>query len=144
MAMTLEQAWKSILNCAEEMNTRYREVVFDELAIVSIGDNQTRTVSYEGPRKEAFTDSFPKDSAGLRKTVRQAGQQYDAGDFEFDHDGNGTGFEAFMMLGKGLCLICNNTCKSMAGISGNPRWLEAQVPFAELSDRFRTNPLSEA
>ena len=143
MAMTLEQAWKSILNCAEDMNTRYREVVFDELAIVSIDDNQTRTVSYAGPRKEAFKDSFSMDSAGLRKTVRQGGQQYDAGDFEFDHDGKGTGFEAFMMLGKGLCLICNNTGKSMEGISRNPRWLEAQVPFAELSDQFRSHPLTE-
>lgn len=140
--MTLEQAWKSILNCAQQMNDRYREVVFDELAIVSIGDNQARTMSYQGPRREAFTESFPQDSAPLRKTVRQGGQVYDAGDFEFSHEGAGTGFEAFMMLGKGLCLICNNTGKSMDGISKNPRWLEAQVPFAELSDRFRSDPLA--
>jgi len=142
--MTLEQAWKSILNCAEEMNARYRDVVFDELAIVSIGDSQTRTVSYQGPRKEVFSESFPKDSAGLRKTVQSGGQTYEVGDFEFSHDGTGTGFEAFMMLGRGLCLICNNTGKSMDGISRNPRWLEAQVPFAELSDTFRSNPLAVA
>ena len=49
-----------------------------------------------------------------------------------------------MMLGKSFCLICNNTAKSMDGISKNPRWLSAQVPFAELSDRFRGNPLAEA
>ncbi|MCU0771670.1 MAG: hypothetical protein MUE94_07880 [Verrucomicrobia bacterium] len=144
MAMTLEQAWKSILNCAEEMNSRYREVVFDELAIVSISDNQARTVSYQGPRREVFTDRFPADSAGLRKTVRQAGQTYQAGDFEFSHDGTGTGFEAFMILGKNLCLICNNTSKSMGGIAKNPRWLEAQIPFATLSDQFRGNPLAGA
>ena len=142
--MTLEQAWRSILNCAEEMNSRYREVVFDELAIVSIGDNQTRTVSYQGPRREVFADNFPKDAASLKKTVREGGQKYEAGDFAFDHDGNGTGFEAFMLLGKGLCLICNNTGKSMDGISKNPRWLEAQIPFAELSDSFRSNPLALA
>lgn len=144
MAMTLEQAWKSILSCAEEMNARYRDVVFDELAIVSIGDNQTRTVSYQGPRQEAFACSFPKDSAALRKTVREGNQSYEAGDFEFCHDGNGTAFEAFMVLGGGLCLICNNTARSMDGICSNPRWLEAQVPFAELGDTFRSNPLSVA
>lgn len=144
MAMTLEQAWKTILNCAEEMNTRYSEVVFDELAIVSIGDNQAQTMSYQGPRKEAFTQSFPKDSAALRSTVRESGQAYDVGDFEFSHEGAGTGFEAFMLLGKGLCLICNNTVKSMDGIAKNPRWLSAQVPFAELSDTFRSNPLNAA
>jgi hypothetical protein len=143
MAMTLEEAWKAILDCAEEMNARYRDVVFDELAIVSIGDNQPRTVSYQGPRREAFAKSFPKDAAGLRETVRSAGQTYEVGDFEFSHVGTGTGFEAFMMLGKGLCLICNNTAKSMDGISRNARWLEAQIPFAELSDQFRGNPLAE-
>jgi hypothetical protein len=142
--MTLEQAWKSVLNCAQEMNLRYREVVFDELAIVSIADKQARTMSYAGPRQEAFTESFPKDSAALRTAVRQGGQTYDAGDFEFSHEGAGTGFEAFMMLGKGLCLICNNTAKSMEGISRNPRWLEAQIPFAELSDKFRSSPLAVA
>jgi hypothetical protein len=144
MAMTLEQAWKSIMNCAQEMNSRYREVVFDELAIVSIADNQTRTMSYQGPRKDVFTDSFHADSAALRNTVRQGGQHYDAGDFEFSHEGAGTGFEAFMILGHGLCLICNNTSKSMDGISKNPRWIEAQVPFAELSERFRSEPLAVA
>jgi hypothetical protein len=141
MAMNLENAWKSILSCAEEMNTRYRETVFDELAIVSIEDNLPRTVSYQGPRRDEFANSFPRDSAGLRKTVRQGGQRYEAGDFEFDHNGNGTGFEAFMLLGKGLCLICNNTGKSMEGIAKNPLWLEAQVPFAELSDKFRSDPI---
>lgn len=144
MAMTMEQAWKSILHCAEQMNTRYREVVFDELAIVSISDNSTRAMSYQGPRKEEFADSFPKDSAGLRASLRSGGQTYEAGDFEFSHDGTGTGFEAFMMLGKGLCLICNNTGKSMEGISKNPRWLEAQIPFAELGEEFRGNPLLAA
>jgi hypothetical protein len=108
MALTLEQAWKSGLHCAEEMNARYRDIVFDELAIVSIDDTQARTLSYEGPRKEAFSESFPKDSANLRATVRSSGQHYDAGDFEFSHAGAGTGFEAFMMLGKGLCLGCAN------------------------------------
>jgi len=144
MATTLEQAWNSVLHCAQEMNSRYQEVVFDELAIVSIADNQTRTMSYAGPRQEAFTNSFPKDSASLRTVVRQGGQVYDVGDFEFSHEGAGTGFEAFMILGKGVCLICNNTSKSMDGISKNPRWLAAQVPFAELSDWFRSNPIAAA
>jgi hypothetical protein len=144
MAMTLEQAWESVLHCAEEMNTHYRDVVFDELAIVSIDDTRTQTMSYQGPRQEAFEVSFPGDSAALRKAVSVGGQRYEAGDFEFSHDGAGTGFEAFMLLGKGLCLICNNTGKSMDGISMNPRWLNAQIPFAELSEQFRGNPLVEA
>jgi hypothetical protein len=30
----------------------------------------------------------------------------------------------------------------MEEISKNPQWLQAQVPFVELSDRFRGNPLT--
>jgi hypothetical protein len=45
-------------------------------------------------------------------------------------------------LGSGAYLICNNTAESMESITKNPRWLSAQVPFAELSDRMRDNPLT--
>jgi len=38
-------------------------------------------------------------------------------------------------------LICNNTHESMDSIAKNSRWLGAQVPFAELSDKIRANPL---
>jgi hypothetical protein len=30
----------------------------------------------------------------------------------------------------------------MDGIAKNPRWLGAQVPFAELADRVRVNPVA--
>jgi hypothetical protein len=30
----------------------------------------------------------------------------------------------------------------MESIAKNPRWLSAQVPFAELSDKVRANPLT--
>ena len=49
-----------------------------------------------------------------------------------------------MVLGRGLYLICNNTSESMDSIAKNPRWLNAQVCFAELSDRIRANPLAVA
>jgi hypothetical protein len=46
-----------------------------------------------------------------------------------------------MVLGEGLYLICNNTADSMEGITQEPRWIEAQVPFVELSDKIRSHPL---
>ena len=139
--MTLEQAWSAIRDCAREMNTRYREVVFDELAIVSFADNHPRTVSYQGPRREAFDAGFAADSAALRAIVRSGGQHYDVGDFEFSHEGTGTGFEAFLVLGPDTCLVCNNTVKSMSAIAANPLSLAAQVPFASLAERFRSKPV---
>ena len=47
-----------------------------------------------------------------------------------------------MVLGEGVYLVCNNTGSSMAEITKDPRWLNAQVPFAELGDKVRSNPLA--
>ena len=46
-----------------------------------------------------------------------------------------------MVVGRGLYLICNNTRESMDTIAKNSRWLGAQVPFAELGEKIRANPL---
>ena len=54
----------------------------------------------------------------------------------------GPAFEAFMALGKGIYLICNNTVQSMDGITQDPLWLNAQVPFVEMSEQFRAEPLA--
>jgi hypothetical protein len=56
--------------------------------------------------------------------------------------GRATMIEAFLVLGQGLYLICNNTLESMDSLTKNPRWLGAQVPFAELADKVRVSPLA--
>jgi len=42
-----------------------------------------------------------------------------------------------------MFLICNNTAQSMTGITEDPLWLKAQVPFVEMSEKFRTAPVVE-
>ena len=81
-----------------------------------------------------------QQACGPRAALSQS-QKYDVGDFEFARHGIGTGFESFMVLAEGIFLICNNTVQSMDGITKDPRWLEAQVPFVELSDKFRADPV---
>jgi hypothetical protein len=49
-----------------------------------------------------------------------------------------------MALGDGVYLLCNNTQSTMDDIAKNPKWLSAQVPFAELSDKVRSNPVAHA
>jgi hypothetical protein len=49
-----------------------------------------------------------------------------------------------MVVGRGIYLICNNTVQSMDSITKDPLWLGAQVPFVELSEKFRANPLVSA
>ena len=137
--MTLEQANKLIKACAEQMQARYNKVVFDEWAVVSLADSKGHILSYAGPRKEGFKENFVADAGSLRASLMTA--DHEVGDFEFARHGVGTGFEAFMVLGKGVYLICNNTVESMDSITKNPLWLAAQVPFVELSDKFRGEPL---
>jgi hypothetical protein len=121
------------------MNSRYKKVVFDEWAVVSLAHKKSRIINYHGPRNDDFLKNFANDLGALRAELVKSG--HDAGDFEFARHGVGTLFEAFMALGDGLYLICNNTANSMDGITRDPHWLDAQKPFVELSDRIRARPL---
>lgn len=121
------------------MNDRYGQAVFDEWAVVSLIQQKARILAYAGPRNDAFLKHFADDLGALRAELLDS--KYAVGDFEFSRHGVGTGFEAFMVLGDGLYLICNNTKASMNDITKDPRWLNAQVPFAEFSEKIRANPL---
>ncbi|HEY1789086.1 MAG TPA: hypothetical protein VGJ73_13070 [Verrucomicrobiae bacterium] len=138
--MTLDQTFEEIKACTSHMDSRYGNTVFDEWAIVSLVENKARVLAYVGPRNDEFLQNFVKDLGVLRAELRA--DKYSVGDFEFNRHGVGTGHEVFMVLGSGLYLICNNTHESMDSIAKNPRWLNAQVSFAELSDRIRSNPLT--
>ena len=137
--MTLDQATKLIESCAEQMNARYKNVVFDEWAVVSLAGHKGRLLAYIGPRKEGFQENFLTDVGTLREGLLS--REYNVGDFEFARHGVGPAFESFMVVGEGIYLICNNTVQSMDAITQDPLWLGAQVPFVELSEKFRADPL---
>ena len=138
--MTIHQATDLIKQCAEHMNARYKKPVFDEWAIVSVQDRPRRLLAYIGPRRENFQRDFLADAGPLR--VGLLTEKCQVGDFEFARHGVRTGFDSFMSLGKGLILICNNTVQSMDGITQDPLWLAAQVPFVDLGERFRSDPVA--
>ena len=137
--MTLDEANKLIRSCAERMNELYGKVVFDEWAMVSLLQHRARILAYDGLRKEDFQKNFASDVKDLRAELLS--NRHHLGDFEFARHGFGTKLEAFVVVGDGLYLICNNTAQSMSGITKDPLWLSAQVPFVEMSDRFRSDPL---
>jgi hypothetical protein len=137
--MTLEQTVKLIKGCAEQMNSRYKQVVFDEWAVVSVAQKKSRILNYAGPRNDDFLKNFANDLGSLRTELLNDNRG--AGDFEFSRHGVGTLHEAFMVLAEGIYLICNNTGNTMEGITKDARWIEAQVPFVELSEKFRSSPL---
>jgi hypothetical protein len=137
--MTLEDIAIQIKACVQQMDELYGKTVFDEWAIVSLLENKARVLTYRGPRNDDFLKNFAKDLGVLRAELFE--NKYGTGDFAFSRQATGTGYEAFLVLGMGLYLICNNTRESMDSIAKNPRWLAAQVPFVELSDKVRANPL---
>ena len=139
--MKLEEAVVVVTKYSERMNALYGSVVFDEWSIVSFEDKTGRVLAYSGPRKENFQANFSADIETLKSELLAAKHQI--GDFDFARHAGGTRFDAFMALGKGFFLICNNTMQSIHEITKDSRWLGAQVPFAELADKFRADPLAK-
>lgn len=137
--MTLDEFTRLLRDCARQMNDLYGKVVFDEWVVISLIHDQARILTYIGPRNDAFLKNFANDLGPLRTELLDA--KYTVGDFEFSRDGAGTKFEAFMVVGEGLYLICNHTRSSMNEIAKDPRWLKAQVPFVQLSERVRAHAL---
>ena len=138
--MTLDEAVKLIKHCAGQMDAAYHKVVFDEWAIVSFGDRKGRILAYLGPRREDFKANFASDIKDLG--VALLSNTHGVGDFEFARHGVGTKAEAFMVVGAGIYLICNNTVATMDVIAKDPLWLAAQVPFVELGDKFRASAVA--
>ena len=137
--MKLEAANRAIKGCSERMNAVYGSVVFDEWAIVSFSSGKGSVTSYSGPRKNSFHKNFAADLDALRPELLNTKQEI--GDFEFARNATGTHFDAFMTLGSEIYLICNSTVASIQTITKDSRWLGAQVAFAELSEKFRADPL---
>jgi hypothetical protein len=137
--MTINTAISLIDACSARMNTHYQKVVFDERAIICFSGGKTYLLSYAGPRKDGFECNFLKDAGSLRAELILG--NHDSGDTLLAYDGVGTGFESFIVLGDGMYLIWNNTVLSLDGIAKNPRWALARIPFIEMLERFRADPV---
>ena len=133
-SMNLDETMREVLTCATQMDAEYGQPVFDEWVVVSLRRPQARVLAYSGPRGQEFRQNFSRDLGALRSALLNGRHQ--VGDFEFARHATGTCFEGFMALGDETYLICNNTNSSMDEITKNPRWLSAQVPFADLSEKI--------
>ncbi|MCO5051042.1 MAG: hypothetical protein M9920_01910 [Verrucomicrobiae bacterium] len=133
-SLNLDDMMTAVRFCAAQMDSQYGDTVFDEWVVISLSQPNPRILHYFGPRHYEFRQNFLRDLGSLRDALFSG--RHRPGDFEFERHGRGTCFEAFMALGRGVYLICNNTRASMEDIARNPRWLSAQVPFADLSEKI--------
>lgn len=132
--MNLNETMQEVRACATQMNAEYGSTVFDEWVVVSLQPPQPRVLAYTGPRSQEFSKKFTTDLGALRSAILAG--RHEVGDFEFARHATGTNFEGFIALGNETYLICNNTRSSMSEIAQNPRWLRAQIPFADLSEKI--------
>ena len=137
--MTLDNARSLIITALGRMNVFYSQTVFDEWVVVSLRPEGASILAYHGPRVTNFRKQFVDDIAPLR--AEMTGKRLAAGDFEFAPEAAGTHFDVCLRLGETGYLIGNHTGKSMAEIRKDPRWLQAQKAFVELSNKFRADPL---
>ncbi len=137
--MDLDSARTLITAALARMNALYSQTVFDEWVVVSLQPERGGILAYHGPRAENFQQQFAYDVAPLYGEM--AGKHLEVGDFEFAPAAAGTRFDACLRVGATSYLIANHTGKSMSQIRGDPRWLQAQKAFLDLSNRFRADPL---
>ena len=138
--MNLTEAIASVRTSARRMNDLYGRTVWGEWAVYSLRPKQCRVLDYSAPRKHEFAGNSKKDLATLRNAL--LGGRHQFGDFEFARRGTGSEFDAFMCIGDGVYLTCNNLYTTMEEITKDKKWLGAQVPFVELSETFRSSPVT--
>lgn len=122
------------------MDALYQKPVFDEWVVLSFAPSGASILFYEGPRAETFKKNLHADSAPLMREMQD--RHYAIGDFEFVQEARGSRFDACVRAGEDAYLFCNNTYGSMAELRQDPRWLKAQKPFVDLTEKFRADPVS--
>ncbi|MGJ8638743.1 MAG: hypothetical protein ACSHYA_05060 [Opitutaceae bacterium] len=138
--MNLEAAIQRIESSFTKLDEAYGRPVFDELAIVGLGGGSLELHYYKGPRETAFLSEVVDDSISIRKELA-ADQTALGGEFSFTREGEGSGIDAYICLGPNVYLSCNNTEKSMAEVTADPGWLNAQGAFLNASQFFAVDPL---
>lgn len=138
--MNLPDAHVAVLQTFAQMKTLYGQPVFNEWILVKLARDSGAVLAYDGPRADQYQAQFKKD-VGLLQTEMES-RKMNVGDFEFVNEAHGTQHDACVRLGPAAYLFCNHTTKSMKDIRRDPKWLEAQKPFAELAAKFRSDPIA--
>jgi hypothetical protein len=137
--MNLETAIGRVRQSFRRMDEVFQQRVFDEIAVVEMTAKGVKLLHYEGPRREVFAAELLDKTVALRAELMTE-QSENGGEFGFTREGEGDRFDAYICLGPRLYLFCNNTAKSMQEITRDPRWLEAQAKFLNVSQIFAADP----
>lgn len=121
------------------MNSLYGRPVFNEWAVIAAAGVSGHVLAYEGPRRDVFARELPRDLGPLRAELEA--QPREPGVFGFAREAGGTRYDAYIVLGPSVYLLCNHTEQTINEITDDVRWRKAQAPFASLAEAFRLDPL---
>jgi hypothetical protein len=138
-AMNLADARTALIAAIGKMNSLYGRTLFDEWVLVSLKPERGTILAYSGPRQDKYKQSFTTDLKALQKELED--HKLAIGDFAFAASAEGENYDCCMRLGESGYLFCNNTTKTMSELRQDPKWLQAQKRWAELSHQFIGDPL---
>lgn len=138
--MNVSEAVELIKTGMRKMNEAYGRPLFDEWALVNLEPVRGKILDYSGPRFADFQANFLENLVPLRREMEA--DDLSPGDFGFSREAAGTDFDAYVVLGRNLFLLCNHTEKDMETITRDPTWKQAQKPFVALCEKFRQLPLT--
>lgn len=124
--------------CRDRMRALYGDVVFDEWAAVTLGSGGDMLRHYEGPRLETFRKRFTTDVKPLQAELE--GRKLAVGEFSFVPDAPGTAYDVCVHAGPRIYVLGNHTQRTMTEIRKDPRWLDAQRAFVEMTEAFAADP----
>lgn len=141
--MNLPKGVQEIRKYLARMDKQYGGKIFEEFSIISLNaEQQTNIHHFEGGGRtlEEMSHGFDNDIDPLWKELKKA-QKESIGSYHFDQDAEGTLYDAFMKVGRGIYVIFNNAKYSMTQIKAKGSWLKAQIHFVELSEIFFKDPI---
>lgn len=138
-AMNLVDARTAVVTACTRMNAAYGQPVFNEWVLVSLRADRSAILAYDGPRPEKFKQQFTLDLSSMLNEL--ASQKLRIGDFAFANDAGGTHYDACLRAGESTYLFANHLTRTMNEIRANPTWLHAQKAWAELSQKFLSDPV---
>jgi len=138
--MNLSTAVSRITKSVSKLDAAYGRPLFDELAILAFVGRELELHYYRGPNEKGFMAEFADNTVALRTELTDD-QTSLGGEFSFTREAEGASMDAYICLGPDIYLFCNNTAKSMQEVTEDPRWLDAQGEFLNLSQFFAVDPL---
>lgn len=126
-------------------NTEYGlpgQPLFDEFLVIEVlSGGNVRLKHYYGPREfQKIVENLAKEAKSLKKDLFDKQQQL-PGHCVFDHHATNSDYDAFVVIGRDVCVLLNNIQLSMEEVKKKFPWMIAQKSFLDFVQSFACDPV---